>query len=69
MVLFDDEATFQACDYKHTQWGTKGDHMLLPKSKGAVIMVSDFIGEKHRYLQLSDEEFEVAKQKYPEIHQ
>ena len=32
-------------------------------------MVSDFIGEKHGYLQLSSEEFEAAKQKYPDIHE
>ena len=43
--------------------------MLVAKSKGAGIMVSDFINEKHGYLQLSDEEFEAAKQKYPEIHE
>ena len=42
--------------------------MLLPTSKGAGIMVSDFIGEKDGYLLLSDaEEFEADKQKFPEI--
>ena len=46
VVLFHDESTFQACDYERTQWGTKDDHMIVPKSKGTGIMVSDFIGEK-----------------------
>ena len=28
-----------------TQWGMKGEKMLKPKSKGAGIMVSDFVDE------------------------
>lgn len=28
-----------------TQWGTKDDHMLVPKNKGAGTMISDFISE------------------------
>ena len=67
IVLFHDETTFQACDYERTQWGTKGDHMLVPNSRGSGIMVSDFIGEKDGYLKLIAEEFGAAKQKYPEI--
>ena len=45
IVLFHDESTFQANDYECTQWGTKDDRMLVPKSKGAGIMISDFISE------------------------
>ena len=52
------KTTFQACDYECTQWGTKGDHVIVPKGG---IMASHFIGEKHEYLQLSDEEFEATK--------
>lgn len=44
-MLFHDESTFQANDYERTQWGTKDDHMLVPKSKGAGIMLSDFVSE------------------------
>ena len=40
IVLCHDETTFQANDYARTQWGTKDDHMLVPKSKGAGIIVS-----------------------------
>ena len=64
--LFHDETTFQACDYECTLWEAKGDHMLLPKSRGAEIIVSE--KRMHGYLQLSDAgEFEAAKQKFPEI--
>ena len=49
-VLFHDESTFQACDFERTQWGKKDDHVLVPKSRGAGIMVSDFICEKCGYL-------------------
>ena len=45
VVLFHDESTFQANDYERTQWGTKDEHTLVPKSKGAGIMISYFISE------------------------
>ena len=35
--------------------------ILRPKSKGAGIMVSDFIEEHNGYLHLSDEEYERSK--------
>ena len=69
IIFFHDESTFQACDYERTQWGTKHDHMLVPKSKGVGIMVSDFISEKIGYLYLTDVEYEGAKSKYPESTQ
>ena len=69
VVLFHDEQHSKHVIMNIHSGGTKGDHVLLPKSKGTGIMISDFIGEKHGYLQLTDEEFEAAKQKYPEIHQ
>ena len=49
--------------------GGKDDHMLVPKSKGDGIMVSDFIFEKNGYLHLTEEEYERAKIKYPELSQ
>ena len=58
------ETTFQACDYECTQWGTKGDHVIVPKGG---IMASHFIGEKHEYLQLSDEEFEATKSREKKV--
>ena len=53
VVLFHDESTFQANDYERTQWGTKDDYILVPKSRGAGIMVSDFICEQDGYLHLT----------------
>ena len=69
IILFHDESTFQACDYERTQWGKKDDHMLVPKSKGAGIMVSDFISEKYGYLRLTEEEYERAKIRFPDLTQ
>ena len=69
IIFFHDESTFQACDYERTQWGKRDDHMLVPKSKGAGIMVSDFISEQKGYLRLTDEEYERAKIRYPELTQ
>ena len=63
IVLFHNESTFQANDYERTQWGTKDDHMLVPKSRGAGIMVSDFISEGG-YLKLSDEEFAAGRERF-----
>jgi len=45
----------------------KDDHVLVPKSRGAGIMVSDFICEKCGYLRLTEKEYEAAKIKYPEL--
>ena len=69
VVLFHDESTFQANDYKRTQWGTKDEHMLVPKSKGAGIMISDFISEQDGYLSLTDEEFAAGRAKFPHLKQ
>ena len=62
IVLFHDESTN---DYERTQWGTKDDHMLVPKSRGAGIIVSDFISEKDGYLKLTDEEFAAGRETLP----
>ncbi len=35
--------------YQPTFWGTKGTHVIKLKSKGAGIMVSDFIDERNGY--------------------
>ena len=51
-----------------TQWGMKGEKMLKPKSKGAGIMVSDFIDQRNGFLALSDEEYDAAKVSNPRIH-
>ena len=41
--------------------------MMRPKSKGSGIMVSDFICEKHDYLELTDEEYDEVKKTDPTI--
>ena len=69
IVIFHDESTFQSCDYERTQWGSKDDHMLVPKSRGAGIMVSDFITEKDGYLKLTDSEFAAVSVTEPGLVQ
>ena len=41
--------------------------MLKPKSKGSGNMVSDFVDEHNGFLAFSDEEYEIAKTKHPNI--
>ena len=45
VVFFHDESTFTANEDQPTQWGMKGEKVMKKKSKGAGIMVSDFIDE------------------------
>ena len=48
IVLFHDESTFQANE--RTQWGTKDEHMLVPKSRGAGIMILRWILQTRNFL-------------------
>ena len=66
VIFFHDESTFQCNDDQPTLWATKGTNIIRPKSKGAGIMVSDFICE-HGYLSLTAEEYEAAKVSNPTI--
>ena len=43
--------------------------MLVPKSRGAGIMVSDFISEQDGYLKLSDQEFAIGRTIFPGLKQ
>ena len=67
IVFFHDESTFQSNDDQTTFWGTRDMTFLRPKSKGAGIMVSDFIDEQNGYLQLTEEEFSKAKETIPDL--
>ena len=67
IVIFHDESTFQANDDQMKFWGVKDMTFLRPKSRGAGIMVSDFIEEQNGYLRLDDSEYEQAKQLHPRI--
>ena len=67
IVLFHDETTFQANEDQPTLWAEKGTNVMRPKSRRSGIMVSDFIGEKHCYLELTQEEYEEARRTDPSI--
>ena len=67
VVFCHDESTFQANDDQSLQWGEKGTKMMKPKSKGAGIMVSDFIDEYNGFLALTDEQFKEAKKSNPSM--
>ena len=67
IVFFHDKSTFQCNDDQPTFWGTKGTHIIKPKSKGSGIMVSDFIDEHNGYLALTREEYDHAKVNNPNI--
>ena len=67
VVFFHDESTFMSNEDQPTQWGMKGEKMMKPKSKGAGIMVSDFVDEHNGFLALSDEEHDAAKASNPRI--
>jgi hypothetical protein len=65
VVFFHDETTFQSNEDQSSQWGVHGTKVMRPKSKGAGIMISDFIDEHNGFLSLTDEEYERAKQANP----
>ena len=67
VVIFHDESTFQSNDDQTLQWGLKCSRMIRPKSRGAGIMVSDFIDEHSGFLAFSNEEYEHAKRVYPNL--
>ena len=56
VIIFHDESTYQSNDDQPTLWGTKETRVLRPKSKGAGIMVSEFIDERNDFLKLTEEE-------------
>ena len=62
IIIFHDESIFCSNEDQSTQWGSKHEHFVRPKSKGSGIMVSDFVTEQDGYLRLTDEEYaEVIK--------
>ena len=67
VIFFHDESTFSANEDQNVMWGVKGQKMIKPKSKGAGIMVSDFIDAFQGFLALTDDEYEAAKASYPGI--
>ena len=46
-------------------WGTEDDPVIQPKTKGAGIMVSDFIEQHSGFLRLTDDELKLARSTTP----
>lgn len=65
VVIFHDESIYHVNEDQSSFWGDKSTHVLRPKSKGAGIMVSDFIEEKGGFLGLTFQDFEEAKKEDP----
>ena len=65
VVFFHDESTFTSNEDQSR--GMKGEEIMKPKSKGAGIMVSDFIDEHNGFLALTGDEYETAKASDPNI--
>jgi hypothetical protein len=60
VIIYHDESIFHTNEGQTWIWGT-GDHAYIqPKSKGAGIMVSDFIDEHNGFLCLTDTEHQIA---------
>ena len=60
VFLFHDESTFNVNDHQNMKWGIKGEEVMKKKSRGAGIMVSDFIDNHNGFLALTDREYENA---------
>ena len=68
LFFFHDESTFSANeDQNIVGGGGGGQKTIKPKSKGAVIMVSDFIDEHQGFLARTDEGYKTAKASNPGI--
>ena len=67
VFIFHDETTFHSNDDQILKWGLKGEKIMKSKSKGAGIMLSDFIDNHNGFLALTDEEYDQAKQSNPDV--
>ena len=67
VVFCHNESTFQCNDDQNMQWGYKGEKMMKPKSKGAGIMVSDFVDQHPGFLAFSSEQYERVKETDPDF--
>ena len=67
VVFFHDESTFNSNEDQSLKWGLKGEKIMKQKSKGAGIMVSDYIDEHNGFLALTEEEYQAAKDANPAI--
>ena len=69
VVIYHDESIFNTNEGQTWMWGEEDRPAILPKTKGSGIMVSDFVEEHGGYLQLTDQQLEMAKQRFPGIKQ
>ena len=67
VVLYHDESIFNTNEGQTWMWGEEDRPAILPKTKGSGIMVSDFVEEHGGYLQLTDAELVLAKERFPDI--
>ena len=65
VIIYHDESIFHINEGQTWIWGT-GDHPYIqPKSKGAGIMISDFIDQYNGFLWLTDREHHLASASDP----
>ena len=67
VVLYHDESIYNTNEGQTWMWREDDHPALLPKTKGSGVMVSDFVEEHRGYLELTPEEHDVAKVKFPTI--
>ena len=53
VVFFHDERIFQSNEDQNSQMGVPGTKVIMPKSRGSGIMISDFIDEHNGFLSLT----------------
>ena len=61
VVIYHDESIFHINEGQTWAWGTQDRPFIQPKTKGAGIMVSDFIEQYGGFLQLDEQEHALAK--------
>ena len=69
VLIYHDESSFHANEGQSWHWAEEDRLTIRPKTQGRGLMISDFIEEHGGYLQLSQEEHEIAKLSTPSIPQ
>jgi hypothetical protein len=59
-----DEASYNCNEAEGSHWSRGGDQAITSKSRGSIIMVSDYCNIATGWLELTDEQFEEAKSKH-----
>ena len=59
-----DESTYSSMDCQDFWWGERGFDTITSKSRGKGIMVSDWSNIATGWMQLTDEEFKIAKEQH-----